>query len=125
MRFENFQDSHLGAIYLRYWTRTILAILNLYVDPMPPIKFQLNPHYCFGGESFEDFQDGQHSGHLRYWNGMILAILNLHVAQMPPSKADSIRSGTNLGCQNDTNLVVLSQNDTNLVVLSLHVNPSH
>ena len=36
----------------------ILAILNLYVGPMPPIKFQLNPTYSFGEVSFEDFQDG-------------------------------------------------------------------
>ena len=27
----------------RYRNRTILAILNLYVAPMPPIKFGLNP----------------------------------------------------------------------------------
>ena len=36
--------------------------------------------------SFEDFQDGQHSGHLGYQNRMILAILNLHMAPMPPIK---------------------------------------
>ena len=28
----------------------ILAILNLYVDLMPPIKFQLNPNYSLGGD---------------------------------------------------------------------------
>ena len=44
MRFEDFQDSHCGG-HLRYQTRTILAILNLYVTTMPPIKFELNPHY--------------------------------------------------------------------------------
>ena len=30
--------------------RTILAILNLYVAPMPPIKFRLNLTYGFGGD---------------------------------------------------------------------------
>ena len=44
MRFEDFQDGHLGG-HLRYRTRTISAILNLYVAPMPPIKFGLNLHY--------------------------------------------------------------------------------
>ena len=39
MSFEEFQDGrHLG-----YWNGTILAILNLYVTVMPPIKFRLNP----------------------------------------------------------------------------------
>ena len=38
MSFEIFQDGgHLG-----YWTGTVLAILNLYVTLMHPIKFQLN-----------------------------------------------------------------------------------
>ena len=36
------QDSHSGG-HLGYWNKTILAILNLYVASMPPIKFQLNP----------------------------------------------------------------------------------
>ena len=36
--------------------------------------------------SFEEFQDGRHSGHLEYRNGTILAILNLYGAPMPPIK---------------------------------------
>ena len=47
MRFEAFQDGHLGS-HLRYWNRTILVILNLYVAQMPPIKFGLNQHYDLG-----------------------------------------------------------------------------
>ena len=46
--FEDFQDGHHGR-HLDYQNRTILAILNLYVAPMPPIKFQLNPTYSLGG----------------------------------------------------------------------------
>ena len=57
----------------------ILAILNLYVALMPPIKFQLK---VWEEMSFEDFQES----HLGYRNGMSLAILNLHVAPMPPTK---------------------------------------
>ena len=38
MWFEDFQDGHLS-----YRNLTILAILNLYVAPMPPIKFWLHP----------------------------------------------------------------------------------
>ena len=44
--FEEFQDGrHLG-----YCNRTILAILNLYVASMPPIKFWLNLTYGLGGD---------------------------------------------------------------------------
>ena len=38
-------DIHLG-----YQNETILAILNLYVAPMPPIKFWLNQTYGLGGD---------------------------------------------------------------------------
>ena len=42
MSFEEFQDGHPGG-HLGYRNGTILAILNLCVTVMPPIKFQLNP----------------------------------------------------------------------------------
>ena len=46
MSFEEFQDDlHLG-----YRNRTILAILNLYVALMPPIKFWLNQTFGLGGD---------------------------------------------------------------------------
>ena len=48
MGFEYFQDSHTG-VHLGYLNRTIFAILNLYVAPMSPIKFRLNPTYDLGG----------------------------------------------------------------------------
>ena len=47
MWFEDFQDGYHGS-HVGYWNRTILAILNLYVAPKPPIKCQLNPTYSFG-----------------------------------------------------------------------------
>ena len=40
--FEEFQDEYRNG--------TILAILNLYVVPMPPIKFRLNLTYGLGGD---------------------------------------------------------------------------
>ena len=52
MWFEEFQD---GA-NLWYQNGTILAILNIYVALMPPIKLWLNPTYGLGGDSFEEFQ---------------------------------------------------------------------
>ena len=73
MSFEDFQDGR----------HTILAILNLYVVLMPPIKFRLNLTYGLEEMSFEEFQDG---GHLGYQNGTILAILNLCAIVMPPIK---------------------------------------
>ena len=48
MSFEEFQDGHHDG-HLGYRNRTILAILNLYKAPMPPIKFQLNLTYGLGG----------------------------------------------------------------------------
>ena len=45
MSFEEFHCGHLG-----YPNGTILAILNLYVAPMLPIKFRLNLTYGFEGD---------------------------------------------------------------------------
>ena len=49
MSFEEFQDGTHGG-HLEYRTGTILAILNLSVAVMLPIKFWLNPTYCLGGD---------------------------------------------------------------------------
>ena len=47
--FEEFQDGHCGG-HLGYRNRMILAIPNLCVTVMPPIKFQLNRTYSLGGD---------------------------------------------------------------------------
>ena len=47
MSFEEFQDGHCGGL-LGYQNRTILAILNLCVTVMPPVKFWLNLTYGLG-----------------------------------------------------------------------------
>ena len=47
--FEEFQDGCCGG-HLGYCNRTILAILNLCVTVMPPIKFWLNQTYHLGGD---------------------------------------------------------------------------
>ena len=47
MSFEEFQDGHHGS-HLGYQNEMMLAILNLYDTPMPPIKFQLNLTYDLG-----------------------------------------------------------------------------
>ena len=62
MSFEVFHDGRHGG-HLGYWNRKILAILNLYNSPKPPIKFQLS---------------------LTSWilEGPILAMLNLCVTVM-------------------------------------------
>ena len=49
MLFEEFQDGRRGG-YLGYLNGTILAILNICVTVMPPIKFWLNPTYGLGGD---------------------------------------------------------------------------
>ena len=47
MSFKEFQDGPRGS-HLGYRNGTILAILNLCVSVMLPIKFWLNPTYGFG-----------------------------------------------------------------------------
>ena len=47
MSSEEFQDGCHGG-HLGYQNGTTLAILNLYIAPMPPIKFWLNPTYGLG-----------------------------------------------------------------------------
>ena len=86
MLFEEFQDGYSGD-YLGYGNITILAILNMYVIPMPPIKFRLN-QFTVWEMSLDEFQDGSRCSHLWYieTNGTISAILNLYAAQMPPIK---------------------------------------
>ena len=49
MSFEEFQDGIHGG-HLGYQNGAISAILNLYVAPMPPIKFWLNPTNGLGGD---------------------------------------------------------------------------
>ena len=49
MSFEDFQDGCHGG-HLGKPNGTILAILNLYVALVLPIKFQLNPTYSLGGD---------------------------------------------------------------------------
>ena len=75
MSFEEFQDGLPGS-HFGYRNGTTLAILNLCVTVMSPIKFQLNRTSGFGGDG----------SHLEYQNGTILAILNLCVTVMPPIK---------------------------------------
>ena len=48
-RWRPYQDGHHGG-HLGYRNGTILAILNLYVAPMSPIKFQLNLTYSLRGD---------------------------------------------------------------------------
>ena len=58
MSFEEFQDDHYGS-HLGYRNGTILAILNLYVSPKPPIKFS-SIRLTVWEMLFEEFQDGRH-----------------------------------------------------------------
>ena len=86
MLFEEFQDGRQPQRPSWYWNGTILAILNLYVVSMLPIKFHFNHTYTFEGDELKEFQDGRHGGYLGYQNGMILAILTFYAASMPTIK---------------------------------------
>ena len=83
MSFEEFQDGH-HCSHLGYRDGTILAILNLYNAPMPPIKFQLNLIYGLGGDVVWIISTWPRGGHLGHRNGRILIILNLCVTVMLP-----------------------------------------
>ena len=85
MWFEEFQDGRHGS-HPGYQNGMILAILNLYVHPMTPIRFRLNPTYGLGGDVVWRILRWPPWGRLEYWNRTILAILNLCVASTPPIK---------------------------------------
>ena len=60
MSFEEFKDGRQDGRHgghLGYRNETILAILNLYNAPIPPIKFRLNLT-VWEEMLFEEFQDG-------------------------------------------------------------------
>ena len=81
MSFKEFQEGGHGC-HLGYGNGRILAILNLCVTVMPPIKFWLNPTYSLGGDVLWRISRWP----LGYLNRMILAILNLCLTVMPPIK---------------------------------------
>ena len=82
MQFEDFQDGHLGS-RLKYRNRTILAILNLYVTPMPPIIWAQSA-LQFGRCILKNFKmAAEASLHVRMEKN--LAGLNIHVSPMPPT----------------------------------------
>ena len=83
MSFEEFQDGRRPS-----WTskRNVLAILNLYIAPISPIKFRLNLTYGLGEMSFEELQDGRRGSRLGYRKGTSLVILNLCVTVTLPIK---------------------------------------
>ena len=84
MSFEEFQDGSYGG-HLGYQNGTILAILNLYVTPMTPIKFQINLTSGLGRDAIRRISRWPPC-HLGYQNWTILAILNLWVTVMPSIK---------------------------------------
>ena len=83
MWFQDFRDGHLGG-HLGWPNGTIKAVLNLYVAPMLPIRFRLNPTR-FGRRSLRNFKMAAMAATLDIGTEKI-AILNLYVAPMPPIK---------------------------------------
>ena len=58
MSFEEFQDGRHGG-HLGYRNGMILAILNLYVAMMSPIKFRLNLSHSLKMSERDDFSDSE------------------------------------------------------------------
>ena len=71
MSFEEFQDGIHGG-HLGHQNGKTLAILNLYVAPMSPIKFWLNPTYGLEGDVVSSISRWL-PYHLGYGNRTILA----------------------------------------------------
>ena len=63
----------------------ILAIFDLRVTAMLPIKFQVNWPFV-SEEEANNFSRWLHGSHLGYPIGTILAIFDLEVTQMSPTK---------------------------------------
>ena len=85
MWFQTFQDGRSGGQF--GWPNgMILAILNLYVSPMLPIKFRLNPTYGLGGDVVWTISRWPPWRPSWISERTISAILNLYVAPMPPIK---------------------------------------
>ena len=84
LSFEEFQESRHGG-HLGYRNGTILAILNLYVAPMPPIKFRLNPTQFGRRCRLKNFKMVAMAAAILDigTKKTISAILNFHVATMP------------------------------------------
>ena len=88
MSFEEFQDGRHGG-HLGYWNGTFLAILNLCISPMSPIKFQLNLTWFRRRCRLKNYKmvaEATKGGHLGYRYRTILAILNHCTTVMPPIK---------------------------------------
>ena len=83
--FEDFQDGHRGS-HLGYWNRMILATLNVYVAPMPSIKFQLNPNYGLGRDVFLRFSRWP------TWQPFWISDWNDFSNSKPPSDPNAIQS---------------------------------
>ena len=99
---EDFQDGHRGG-RLVCRNRTILAILNLCVGPMPPLKFQLHPIEGLGCDVVWRISRWS-PWHLKKFKLVtvalfyffftlveirtenVLAILIFYVSQMPPTR---------------------------------------
>ena len=80
-RFEvDFQDSNHGS-NLRFPLGMILAIFNLQINPILPIKFRVKWSYSSGVDSLtvQNFQDCGHGSHLVLPIVTILAISHLQV----------------------------------------------
>ena len=135
MMFEDFQDGHFGG-HLRYRTRTILAIPNLYASESSR-QVWAQSALRFRRRSFEEFQDGLNGGHLGCRNGKTLAVLNHNISPMLPTKfqlnptyrsrADfqAGHNGGNLGYWNGTNLAILNFHVTQMPPTKAGLNPTY
>ena len=121
MWFEEFQDG-CHRSHVRYWNRTILAMLNFHNSPMPPIKLKLDPT-SFGSRCDLKIFKMAVIVAISDENETILVVLNLHVAPMPSTKFRlnaTYRSRADNNCRL-TRWQTGYRNKLILVILNLHV----
>ena len=85
MRFEDFQDGHLGG------RSQIICDQNNFSNSESLCRSDASHQVwtwitVWKEMPFEEFQAGHRGGQLEYRNGMNLTVLNLHVFPMPPTK---------------------------------------
>ena len=79
MRFEDFQDGHLGG-HLRYRNESLCR-------PEASLQVLAQSALQFGRRCrFKKFLDGRRGGQLGYWFGTNLTVLNFHVSSVRTTK---------------------------------------
>ena len=149
MRFEDFQDGHIGGHLRRWphWGPSQISDENYFSNSESmslrclPSSLGSIPITVWEAMSFEKFQDGPHGCHLGCQYGTNLAVLNLQISPMPPTKFQlnptylpeqisfqdfqAGHHGGHLGYWNGTSLAILNLHVTPMPPTKVGLNPTY